>query len=69
MTGQTKNTQEKKHAKIDKAIEDSIQPTAANLQDLAEQTDEHPSLIRRRMDYLGLEWRGRWVYRHSKDKK
>lgn len=60
---------EKRHEKIDKAIMDSMIPTAATVQDIAKQTGEYPSLVHRRFKKLGLKWSGRWVYRHSEERE
>jgi len=68
MSGITKKEQEERHEKVDSAIRESILLTAANVQDIAEQTGEHPSLVHRRFLKLGLKWTGRWVYRHNQGK-
>ena len=68
MTGITKQEQTKRHEKVDNAIIDSILPTAANVQEIAQQTGEHPSLVHRRFLRLGLKWSGRWVYKHNEAK-
>lgn len=69
MTGITKQEQEKRHEKVDSAIKESIQPTAANVQEIAEKTGEHPSLVHRRFLKLGLMYQGRWIWRASKEGK
>jgi len=66
MTGITKQQQEERHQKVDQAIEKSIKPTAATVQEIAEQTGEHPSFVHRRFLNMGLKWNGRWVWVHRK---
>mgnify|MGYP006935496199 CR=1 FL=1 len=42
-----------------------MKPTAANVQDIAKQTGEHPSFVHRRFLKLGLKYQGRWIWKHN----
>ena len=70
MTGISKLQQDKDHAEIDKAIEESMKESPDPVNEIAKKTGQHPMKVRRR--FLALGWRhegGRWVYRHNEGKE
>ena len=70
MTGIPKLQQDKDHAEIDKAIEESMKESPDPVNEIAKKTGQHPMKVRRR--FLALGWRhegGRWVYRHNEGKE
>ena len=69
MTGIPKLQQDKDHAEIDKAIEESMKESPDPVNEIAKKTGQNPMKVRRR--FLALGWRhegGRWVYRHNEGK-
>lgn len=64
MSGISEKQQEAKHARIDAAIEASVQPSPDSVNQIAEQTKETVTIVRRRMLALGWNWQGgRWIWK------